>query len=138
MKSDLFSEFKLCKVLTAVRYTANKGVWSGVIEGERVIGRRRSQSAVGKILCVYCKETDSNLLFIDPLPPVPGLSPNVLSSKRGMGLFWRFLQGTAGEKNWLFWLDSERIKYCSSQQEKMRLDVRFSTITRFSLHVYVL
>ena len=53
MKSDLFSEFKLCKVLTAVRYTANKGVWSGVIEGERVIGRRRSQSAVGKILCVY-------------------------------------------------------------------------------------
>lgn len=39
-----------------------------------------------------------------------------LSSKCGMSALWKFLQGTAGERNWLFWLDAERIKYYSSRE----------------------
>lgn len=43
-----------------------------------------------------------------------------LSSKSGMSTLWRFLKGKAGEKNLLFWLDAERIKYYSSQEERHR------------------
>ena len=39
-----------------------------------------------------------------------------------MGLFWRFLRGKAGEKNWLFWLDAERIKYYSLPTDQQRYD----------------
>lgn len=34
-----------------------------------------------------------------------------LSTKSGMTALWKFLKGKAGEKNWLFWLDAERVKY---------------------------
>lgn len=34
-----------------------------------------------------------------------------LSTKSGMSALWKFLKGKAGEKNWLFWLDAERVKY---------------------------
>ena len=36
---------------------------------------------------------------------------NFLSTKSGMSKLWKFLKGKAGEKNWLFWLDAERVKY---------------------------
>ena len=44
-----------------------------------------------------------------------------LSSKCGMNALWKFLKGTAGERNWLFWLDAERIKYYSKDTDQQRL-----------------
>lgn len=43
-----------------------------------------------------------------------------LSSKCGMSSLWKFLKGTAGERNWLFWLDAERIKYYSKDMDQQR------------------
>lgn len=34
-----------------------------------------------------------------------------IGTKSGMSALWKFLRGTMGERNWLFWLDAERIKY---------------------------
>ena len=39
------------------------------------------------------------------------LISKVLGTKSGMNAFWKFLRGKAGERNWLFWLDAERVKY---------------------------
>ena len=41
----------------------------------------------------------------------------VFSSKSGMSAFWKFLKGTAGERNWLFWLDAERVKYFERKEQ---------------------
>ena len=76
------------------------------------------------MLCLAC--------FIhSDLSKSPSIS--VISTKQGMYSLWRFLQGTAGERSWLFWLDAERLKYCSSKQEQSWLD----RVTHFSI-VYCL
>lgn len=46
--------------------------------------------------------------------------PQFIGSKSGMRTLWKFLQGKAGEKNWLFWLDAERVKYHSSPLDQQR------------------
>ena len=46
--------------------------------------------------------------------------PEILGTKSGMGAFWRFLRGTAGERNWLFWLDAERVKYYHKPIDQQR------------------
>ena len=51
----------------------------------------------------------------------------LLASKSAMGALWRFLRGKAGERNWLFWLDAERVKYCSKPIDQKR----------YSEHVHV-
>lgn len=43
-----------------------------------------------------------------------------LSTKCGMNALWKFLKGKAGEKNLLFWLDAERIKYYAKDIEQLR------------------
>ena len=43
-----------------------------------------------------------------------------IGSKSGMRALWKFLQGKAGEKNWLFWLDAERLKYHSRPLDQQR------------------
>ena len=43
-----------------------------------------------------------------------------LCSKSDMTALWKFLKGKAGERNWLFWLDAERIKYYSSDADQQR------------------
>ena len=43
-----------------------------------------------------------------------------LSTKSGMSALWKFLKGKAGERNWLFWLDAERVKYFSKSIEQQR------------------
>lgn len=50
------------------------------------------------------------------------LDYSLLDSKVAMGQFRRFLQGTAGEKYWFFWLDVERARYLSKPIEQQRLD----------------
>ena len=45
---------------------------------------------------------------------------HILSTKSGMNSLWKFLKGKAGEKNLLFWLDAERIRYCNSEAEQQR------------------
>lgn len=45
---------------------------------------------------------------------------NFLSTKSGMNALWKFLQGKAGEKNLLFWLDAERIKYYNNTADQQR------------------
>ena len=64
---------------------------------------------------------DSLLIFVltSPDPSSTNTSRPLLSTKSGMYSLWRFLQGTAGERSWLFWLDAERIKYCSSRQDQI-------------------
>lgn len=46
-----------------------------------------------------------------------------IGTKSGMHALWKFLQGKAGEKNWLFWLDAERVKYHSSPLDQQRYEV---------------
>lgn len=43
-----------------------------------------------------------------------------LSTKSGMHALWKFLKGKAGEKNLLFWLDAERIKYYKNDTDRQR------------------
>ncbi len=44
----------------------------------------------------------------------------LLGSKSGMKMFWKFLRGKAGEKNWLFWLDAERVGYHTNPTYQQR------------------
>ena len=43
-----------------------------------------------------------------------------IGTKSGMSALWKFLRGTMGERNWLFWLDSERVKYYSKPIDQQR------------------
>ena len=43
-----------------------------------------------------------------------------IGTKSGMSALWKFLRGTMGERNWLFWLDAERVKYCSKPIDQQR------------------
>ena len=54
----------------------------------------------------------------------------LLSTKSGMTEFWKFLKGKAGENNWLFWLDAERIKYYEGKEQKRYLAI-------FSQNIYL-
>ena len=45
---------------------------------------------------------------------------DVLDSKVGMSSFRRFLEGKAGERSWLFWLDAERVKHAIKPTEQQR------------------
>ena len=44
----------------------------------------------------------------------------MIASKSGMKHFWKFLRGKAGEKNWLFYLDAERVSYHSNPLDQQR------------------
>ena len=43
-----------------------------------------------------------------------------LGTKSGMSAFWKFLKGTMGERNWLFWLDAEHVKYYTKPIDQRR------------------
>ena len=43
-----------------------------------------------------------------------------LGTKSGMNALWKFLKGTMGERNWLFWLDAEHVKYSSKHVDQQR------------------
>lgn len=58
---------------------------------------------------------------------------NLLASKSGMNALWKFLRGKAGEKNWLFWLDAERVKYHSDSPDQQRYKMIFII---FITHLY--
>ena len=44
----------------------------------------------------------------------------VVGTKSGMNALWKFLKGTMGERNWLFWLDAEHIKYHTKPIDQQR------------------
>ena len=43
-----------------------------------------------------------------------------IGTKSGMSALWRFLRGTMGERNWLFWVDAERVKYYTKPVNRQR------------------
>ena len=43
-----------------------------------------------------------------------------LGTKSGMSSLWKFLKGTMGERNWLFWLDAEHVKYNTKPIDQQR------------------
>ena len=43
-----------------------------------------------------------------------------LGTKSGMSALWKFLRGTMGERNWLFWLDTERVRYYTKPIDQQR------------------
>ena len=121
MKSDLYSQYKLCKILSSPSGRVARVETSSkppmVTFG---LGHRRQSSFPGS--------TDSKLLEpfdIKPLSPMllregQDLDYRMLDSKVSMGQFRRFLRGTAGEKYWFFWLDVERARYLSKPIEQLR------------------
>ena len=66
------------------------------------------------------------LTFLEAPSPAEGerlpshLVSKVLGTKSGMSAFWKFLRGKAGERNWLFWLDAERVKYYQKPIDQQR------------------
>lgn len=66
------------------------------------------------------------LTFLEAPSPAEGerlplhLVSEVLGTKSGMSAFWKFLRGKAGERNWLFWLDAERVKYYQKPIDQQR------------------
>lgn len=57
-----------------------------------------------------------------------------VGSKSGMSALWKFLRGTMGERNWLFWLDAERIKYFTKAIDQQRC-VKFSNCDVHNLNI---
>ena len=43
-----------------------------------------------------------------------------IGTKSGMSALWKFLRGTMGERNWLFWVDAERVKYYTKPVNRQR------------------
>jgi hypothetical protein len=43
-----------------------------------------------------------------------------IGTKSGMSALWKFLWGTMGERNWLFWVDAERVKYYTKPVNRQR------------------
>lgn len=52
-----------------------------------------------------------------------------IGTKSGMSALWKFLRGTMGERNWLFWVDAERVKYYTKPVNRQR----YNNITLFTL-----
>ena len=84
----------------------------------------RQRSSLKRSLSV---ELSSKVLtFLETPSPAEGerlpshLVSKALGTKSGMSSFWKFLRGKAGERNWLFWLDAERVKYYQKPIDQQR------------------
>lgn len=173
LKSDILSEYKLCKLLSQRESFAGKltpiksNSSTKLLASKHLSEDKQSETCLPSILQA---STSSTLLgtvsttSIQPTPPKPSggvstsVSDNVLLTKRhsllagqrsqsmdlssallepqntrlskeearmiasksGMKNFWKFLRGKAGEKNWLFWLDAERVSYHSNPIDQQR------------------
>ena len=59
-----------------------------------------------------------------------------LSTKSGMNALWKFLRGTMGERNWLFWLDAEHVKYYTKPIDQRRYMYIYCRAYYNKLNVY--
>ena len=161
LRSDLFSEYKICKHLTSppskskakdhltfenttdfptlgqgdTKHFAVSHFISDmqlelppVFKSGRKVKWHKSISVDPEILTLQHQDSSNNLdrsKSADAIESVCGKCMSdddiqLLSTKSGMSAFWKFLRGKAGEKNWLFWLDAERVKYYTKEVDQMR------------------
>ncbi|XP_064382718.1 regulator of G-protein signaling 22-like isoform X2 [Halichondria panicea] len=76
-----------------------------------ILARKRSQSM----------DLSSLPMVHDQSTRLSSDEAKLIGSKSGMKMFWKFLRGKAGEKNWLFWLDAERVGYHTNPTYQQRL-----------------
>ena len=169
LKSDVFSEYKLCKLLCSKDNTitadklppfksnsSTKLITSSPVKKQSTDGKM-SDSSLPSIV----KTSSSNLIVenmsttslqsssprttvVNSIELVKTSSNKVvrqrsrsvdlsttpldlsyddiklIDSKSGMSALWKFLRGKAGEKNWLFWLDAERVTYHTNPLDQQR------------------
>lgn len=87
---------------------------------ERRVRWHRSLSVEPGALPTYACLRGRGNLRSSTTSVVSGSVEQFLSTKSGMNALWKFLKGKAGEKNLLFWLDAERIKYYSNDIDRQR------------------
>lgn len=75
-----------------------------------ILARKRSQSM----------DLSSLPMVHDQSTRLSSDEAKLIGSKSGMKMFWKFLRGKAGEKNWLFWLDAERVGYHTNPTYQQR------------------
>jgi len=120
IKSDLYSQYKLCKILSSPSGRIAKVETSTKPPPTFELGHRRQSSFPGSSdskLGRFIEAADINPIL---LREGHDLNYSMLDSKVSMGQFRRFLRGTAGEKYWFFWLDVERARYLSKPIEQLR------------------
>jgi hypothetical protein len=84
---------------------------------ERRVKWHRSLSVEPGSLPTYASTLKSKSNSTSELNGKPG---PLLGTKSGMNALWKFLKGKVGEKNLLFWLDAERIKYYTDDTDRQR------------------
>ncbi len=79
------------------------------------MGRKKKLEQLSRIKeCSFSESLDAGIALEDTTSPD---LVNILGTKSGMTAFWQFLKGKAGEANWLFWLDAERVKYYDGREQ---------------------
>ena len=181
-KSDLYSEYKLCKMLTMSEVTVAKSKSCIALSSKS----RKSNTTSRQNQRLRTEEADtlppldispsSSKMLLKSQGSVPALvsSPRLIKShsvvsvsggqtkqkiqrtvshnptkvklsaddlkligsKSGMNALWRFLRGKAGEKNWLFWLDAERLKCCTKPDDEKRYTVVGTQTFKYCCHDY--
>ena len=123
IKSDLYFQYKLCKILSSPSGRVAKVETSSKPPVTFGLGHRRQSSFPGgpdSKFGRFIEPADIKPLSTILLREGQDLDYSLLDSKVSMGQFRRFLRGTAGEKYWFFWLDVERARYLSKPIEQLR------------------
>lgn len=121
--SDLYSQFKLCKILSSPPpKIVIVEAFPKDIPTTTSPGHQRHLSFPGCPENVKLSAPGGSTRTSNPtvVRENRGLDYSLLDSKVAMRQLRRFLQGTIGEKYWFFWLDVERARYLSKPIEQHR------------------
>ena len=139
MKSELYSEYKLLKILTnsaasffktCIQQARDKNKANRCGSGSRPRSTRRKLSAQGRPFSgIRGGNASARRLSLPATPTEQQLDPptrirgqiNQLKSKSGLGIFRKFLNGKLGETNMMVWIEMECLKNAESKDEFMRL-----------------
>ena len=121
MRSDLYSEYRLCRLLDqpsdGVPGRSTHDEKCDRFERNPPDSPRRGAFGTNGVL-----ELDVYQYCGLPRPdqPIAGGQNGVLDSLEKVKKFRQFLHEKAGEKNWTFWIDSERVNYLSQHSDRAK------------------
>ena len=120
LRSDLYSEYRLCRLLDR---PSTLGEESVVRKTQSLAASSTSGQSSGEAVCECVEDSCSKehqLRGGEPADPEERPPHKPILSLKEAHCFRQFLKEKAGEKNWLFWLDAERMRHLSREEERTK------------------
>ena len=120
LRSDLYSEYRLCRLMDQPPALGEESL-VGKTQSLKAIGSSDQRSADAVCECVKddcCTESEvrgGESADLEGNPP----HKRIMSLKEAHSLR-NFLREKTGERNWLFWIEAERMKHLKKEEERAK------------------